>query len=87
MGYGPRNTTETRTIMLMATARAGMSAAEIQAAAKRLRDERRVRFPLDRFARDYYDGRIATDDVPLLTDNYAPVDILPVYGWEPERTR
>lgn len=82
-----RNTTETRTIMLIATGRAGRTADEIAAAARRLRDERRVTLPLDRYARDYYSGRIATDDVPLLTDDYAPVDILPVYGWEPERTR
>ena len=53
----------------------------------RMRADRKVTLPLDRYARDYYDGRVATDDVPLLTDNYAPVDILPVYGWEPERTR
>jgi hypothetical protein len=46
-----------------------------------------VTLPLDRYARDYHDGQIATDDVPVLTDNYAPVDILPVYGWEPERNR
>jgi spermidine synthase len=87
MGYGPRNTTETRTIMLIATSRGGLRAEDIHAAAKRLRAEGRVRLPLDRYARDFYDGKIATDDVPLLTDNYAPVDILPVYGWEPERNR
>jgi spermidine synthase len=87
MGYGPRNTTDTRTIMLIATGRAGDRADEIQARAKKLRADGRVRLPLDRYARDYYDGKVAVDDVPLLTDNYAPVDILPVYGWEPERTR
>jgi spermidine synthase len=82
-----RNTTETRTIMLIATRGAGRTVEEITAAARRLRDARRVTLPLDRYARDYYGGRIATDDVPLLTDDYAPVDILPVYGWEPERVR
>jgi spermidine synthase len=82
-----RNPSETRTIILVATARPGLRSGEILAAAQRLRAEKRVTLPLDRYARDYYDGTLATDDVPLLTDNYAPVDILPVYGWEPERTR
>jgi len=80
-----RNAAETRTIILIATGRPGMRAEEIAATARRLRAEGRVRVALDRYATDYYDRRVATDDVPLLTDNYAPVDILPVYGWEPER--
>lgn len=80
-----RNPTETRTIILVATARAGLTAAQIVAAAQRLRADRRVTLPLDRYARDYYDRAVSTEGVPLLTDNYAPVDILPVYGWEPER--
>ncbi|MGQ0548219.1 MAG: spermidine synthase [Armatimonadota bacterium] len=82
-----RNATETRTIILIATGRGGMRGDEIVAAARRLRAEGRVRLPLDRYAGDYYDRKIPTEDVPLLTDNYAPVDILPVYGWEPERNR
>jgi hypothetical protein len=64
-----------------------MRSDEILAGAKRLRAEGRVRLPIDRYAQDYYNRRVATDDVPLLTDDYAPVDILPVYGWEPERNR
>jgi spermidine synthase len=80
-----RNPTETRTIILIAAPRGGLRGVDILEAAKRLRGQNRVRLPLDRYARDYYDRRIATDDVPLLTDDYAPVDILPVYGWEPER--
>ncbi len=82
-----RNPTETRTIILVAGARAGISAEEILAVAQRLRAGGRARLPLDRYARDFYDGKVYTDDVPVLTDDYAPVDILPVYGWEPERTR
>jgi len=82
-----RNPTEMRTIILIATGKGGMKADEILAAAKRLRSEGKVRLPLDRYAKDFYERAVATDDVPLLTDNYAPVDILPVYGWEPERTR
>jgi spermidine synthase len=80
-----RNPTEIRTIILVSTARPGLTAEQILTAAQRLRADRRVTLPLDRYARDHYDRRVATDDVPLLTDNYAPVDILPVYGWEPER--
>jgi spermidine synthase len=82
-----RITTDTRTIVLIATGRMGMTADEILAAARTLRSSGRVTLPLDRYARDHYDGRVATGDVPVLTDDYAPVDILPVYGWEPERTR
>jgi hypothetical protein len=52
----------------------------------RLKRTRKVKFPLfDTFVVDYYDRPIPTGDVPILTDDYAPVDILPVYGWEPER--
>jgi len=82
-----RNPTETRTIILVAGARTGMTGEEILAIARRLRAEGRVRLPLDRYARDFYESKVSTDDVPVLTDDYAPVDILPVYGWEPERTR
>ncbi len=82
-----RNPTEMRTIILIATGKAGMKADEVLAAAKRLRAERKVTLPLDGYAKDFYEKPVPTDDVPLLTDNYAPVDILPVYGWEPERTR
>jgi spermidine synthase len=84
IGHDP---SETRTIILIATGRAGVSAGEILAAAKRLRAEHRVTLPLDKYAGDFYDRPIDTGDVPVLTDDYAPVDILPVYGWEPERTR
>ena len=82
-----RNATETRTIILISMGRPAMRGDEIVTLARRLRAEGRVRLPLDRYAADYYDRKIPTDDVPLLTDNYAPVDILPVYGWEPERNR
>lgn len=82
-----RNPTETRTIILVAGARAGMTGEEILSVARRLRAEGRVRLPLDRYARDFYGSKVSTDDVPVFTDDYAPVDILPVYGWEPERTK
>jgi spermidine synthase len=41
---------------------------------RRLEDERQVWFPLERFAHTYVLERIPMDDVPVLTDDYAPVD-------------
>ncbi len=82
-----RNPTETRTIILVAGARTGMTGEEILAIARRLRADGRVRLPLDRYAKDFYESKVSTDDVPVFTDDYAPADILPVYGWEPERTK
>lgn len=82
-----RNPTETRTIILISASRVGIRGDEILATARRLRAEGRARLPIDRYARDFFERRVATEDVPLLTDDYAPVDILPVYGWEPERNR
>ena len=75
-----------RTIILVATARAGMTRAQIIEAGLKLKRSKKVTFPLyDTFVADHYDRPIATSDVPVLTDDYAPVDILPVYGWEPQR--
>jgi spermidine synthase len=82
-----RIATETRTIILVSSGRAGIPGDEIRAAAGKLRAGGKVRLTLDRYAKDYYDRRVAVDDVPTLTDDYSPVDILPVYGWQPERTR
>jgi spermidine synthase len=82
-----RIATETRTIILVSTGRAGIGGDEIRATAGRLRASGKVRLTVDRYARDYYDRRVAVDDVPMLTDDYSPVDILPVYGWQPERTK
>ncbi len=82
-----RIATETRTIILVSTGRAGIGGDEIRATAGRLRASGKVRLTVDRYARDYYDRRVAVDDVPVLTDDYSPVDILPVYGWQPERTK
>jgi spermidine synthase len=42
--------------------------------ARRLEDERKVQFPLERFAHTYVLDHIPLDDVPVLTDDYAPVD-------------
>ncbi len=38
------------------------------------------------YAADYYEPPIPTSDVPLLTDDYAPVDtLLPVWKWNPAK--
>jgi hypothetical protein len=39
-----------------------------------LEDEGKVRFPLERYAHTYVIETIPMDDVPVLTDDYAPVD-------------
>jgi len=81
-----RDAESVRTIILVAGPRAGIARAQIVERGRQLKREGKVRFPLyDTFVADYYDRVIATADVPVLTDDYAPVDILPVYGWEPER--
>lgn len=81
-----REVAAVRTIILVATARSGLTRAQIIETGVKLKKSRKVRFPLyDTFVSDYYDRQIPTSDVPVLTDDYAPVDILPVYGWEPER--
>lgn len=76
----------TRTVLLFATARPGVTRDALGARLDMLLREKRISELVTRsFLRDYYDRPIPTADVPLLTDDYAPVDILPVYGWEPER--
>jgi spermidine synthase len=47
---------------------------EVIRRARRLEDERKVQFPIEQFAHTYVLERIPQDDVPVLTDDYAPVD-------------
>ncbi len=76
----------TRTIIVMATERAGVTKQMMQAMLARLRRDRKLSpVALPGFLDDFYPLPVPTADVPVLTDDYAPVDILPVYGWEPER--
>jgi spermidine synthase len=42
--------------------------------ARRLEEEGKVQFPLERYAHTYVLEKIPLDDVPVLTDDYAPVD-------------
>lgn len=76
----------TRTILLFAMDAPGINRAAIAARLEELLRAKKLSELVTRsFLRDYYDQPISTSDVPLLTDDYAPVDVLPVYGWEPER--
>ena len=74
-----------RNIMLVATDERGLSRSQILARARQVAP--RTTFPrFVQYAGDYYDGTIATSDVPILTDDYAPVDtLIPVYNWTPVR--
>jgi spermidine synthase len=47
---------------------------EVIRRSRRLEDEGKVQFPLERFAHTYVLERIPMGDVPVLTDDYAPVD-------------
>jgi len=76
----------TRTILLFATQAPAMTRAAVETRLEtRLKARSLSELVTRSFLRDYYDRPIPTSDVPLLTDDYAPVDMLPVYGWEPER--
>jgi len=84
VAYRPYNDPETlRNIILMAQAEQKIAREEILRRAGRLRGRVTYRDFL-RYAGDYYDRPIAVADVPVLTDDYAPVDtLLPVYHWAP----
>lgn len=76
----------TRTIILFATDKVGQTKQTMTASLSKLRRDHAISpVVVLSFLGDYYSVPIPITDVPLLTDDYAPVDILPVYGWEPER--
>jgi spermidine synthase len=47
---------------------------EVIRRAQALEAQHKVHFPIERFAHTYVLDPIPTDDVPVLTDDYAPVD-------------
>ncbi len=51
-----------------------LSKQEVMRRARRLEDERKVQLSIEQFAHTYVLDRIPQDDVPVLTDDYAPVD-------------
>jgi spermidine synthase len=66
---------EVANIIVIATqGKERLSKQEVIRRSRRLEDERKVQFPLERFAHTYVLDRIPLDDVPVLTDDYAPVD-------------
>jgi len=76
----------TRTILLFATQQSGITRDALAARLEvLLRGKKLPELVTRSFLRDYYERSVPIEDVPVLTDDYAPVDILPVYGWEPER--
>jgi spermidine synthase len=51
-----------------------LSKQEVMRRSRRLQDENKVQLPLERYAHTYVLDRIPLEDVPVLTDDYAPVD-------------
>ncbi len=85
-GFQPsRDLDALRNIILVASDQRGLTRWEILAKARQV--ARRVTFPEFRtYAGDYYDGEILRADVPVLTDDYAPVDtLLPIQNWTPRK--
>jgi spermidine synthase len=85
-GFQPSRNLETlRNIILVASDQRGLTRWEILTKARQVAP--RVTLPEFRtYAGDYYDGEILSADVPVLTDDYAPVDtLLPVYNWTPRK--
>ncbi len=84
--YRPYLDPETlRNIILVASDERGLTGGEIIARARQVAP--RVTYPLFlKYAADYYALPIPTSDVPVLTDDYAPVDtLLPVWTWTPAK--
>jgi len=72
-----------RNIMLVASAERKLTRSEIMERARQVAPRIKFREFL-KYAGDYYDESISVDDVPVLTDDYAPVDtLIPLYHWTP----
>ncbi len=84
VAFRPSGETGTiRNIILVASDERGLTREEILRRAQRLTPRVTYKQFLQ-YAGDYYDGPIAVSDVPILTDDFAPVDtLLPVYRWAP----
>ena len=74
-----------RNIMLVATAERGLTRADILSRARQVAG--RVKFPrFLNYVADQYAEPISVEDVPVLTDDYAPVDtLIPLYHWTPPK--
>ena len=81
-----KDETGVRTIILFAGAKPGLTKAQLTGTLAQLRREKRVPPALHAdYLGDFYDRPILTGDVPVMTDDHSFTDILPVWGWEPER--
>jgi spermidine synthase len=66
---------EVANIIVIATQqKARLSKQEVIRRAQRLEQEGKVHLPIERFAHTYVLERIPLNDVPILTDDYAPID-------------
>lgn len=75
-----------RTIILFATGKQRVTKQNLTATLTQLRSEKKIPLALHRdFLGDFYDRPVSTSDVPVMTDDHSFTDILPVWGWEPER--
>lgn len=87
VGFQPgRDRWRVRTNILIATRGRPVPREEIIRRAGALSAAGVVRIPsLSGLAADCYAGPLDLAAVPVLTDNYAPVDVLPIVGWDPEQ--
>jgi len=77
---------DVRTIILFAGAKPGFTGRQLTATLAQLRKDRRVPPALHAdFLGDFYDRPVPTTDMPVMTDDRSFTDILPVWGWDPER--
>jgi spermidine synthase len=75
-----------RTIILFAGAKPGVTQRQLTATFAQLRKERRIPPALHAdYLGDFYERPVSTGDVPMMTDDHSFTDILPVWGWDPER--
>jgi spermidine synthase len=75
-----------RTIILIAGAKPGSTRQQLMATLAQLRKEKRVPPALHAdYLGDLYDAMVPIGDVPVMTDDRSFTDILPVWGWDPER--
>jgi len=61
-------------IVIATQAQERLAKQEVLRRAQELETQRKVHFPIERFAHSYVLEPIPVDDVPVLTDDYAPVD-------------
>jgi protein-L-isoaspartate O-methyltransferase len=81
-----KDETSVRTIILFAGGKPGVTRRQLTATYAQLRKEKRIPPALHAdYLGDFYDRPVPADDVPVMTDDRSFTDILPVWGWDPER--